>query len=151
MRSSTPAEGAFLAAPRQGKEPAALREYVGARVAAFLKDEFPAPGRVKRVANATNVADDTAKSWLSGQCPQNKHLFWMMWRFGYRFSAHVFRDVDGAFARDRDTKNRIDQVFRGIDDEPLTLEEMRQRIERLTVAGHFWAQQLDRARKELPD
>ena len=76
--------------PKSGNR---LAPEVGKRVATFFRREYPR-NTAKELAREYDCAPDTAKKWLSGQCPSTEHLLAMWLRHKARFAAFVFPDID---------------------------------------------------------
>lgn len=91
-----------------------LMAEVAARIAAYLRQAFPGPSTTKQVALAFDVAVDTAKGWLGGQMPINRHLLAMKARFGAAFVAFIYEPMSWAGAYS--LRARLDDLRAGIDE-----------------------------------
>lgn len=88
-----------------GKDTDMLASMVGDRLAAWLRQAYP-DAKAKRVAADFDVDERTAKSWLSGALPKNKHMLAMKQRWGWRFVAFIYQPMD--FAGQADLRARLD-------------------------------------------
>lgn len=66
----------------------------GQRIAGILRGEYPR-NREKLIARDFDVSPRTARGWLSGRLPQNKHLLMMAARWKEKFLAVVFGPLVG--------------------------------------------------------
>ncbi|MGE0716896.1 MAG: hypothetical protein AB7P02_15750 [Alphaproteobacteria bacterium] len=92
-----------------------LTDAMGQRVAVWLRHRYPREG-AKRIARDMAASPHTARRWLEGALPENRHLVEMGRRWGSRFIAFVFEPVIGPAAG------------LALDDE---LQELRERFTKL--------------------
>lgn len=88
---------------------------MGQRVSLWLRRAYPSAG-AKRIARDLDASPHTARRWLEGALPENRHLAAMASRWGRRFLAWVYEPAIGPAAD-----------F-ALDDE---LQELRRRLARL--------------------
>lgn len=109
--------------PKAGKEMTwadVCPEQVGGRVADHLRAIYPRHAE-KLIAEDFKVHEATAKGWLSGNMPANKHLTKMIARWGKNFLDFVYAPVIG----DPDIDIRLDRVVADIAALQAELRRMR--------------------------
>lgn len=104
-----------MSSPQDGED--FLFREVAARVAVYLKQAF-GPNAAKLIAAEFGVAVDTAKGWLAGHMPANKHMIRLKQRFGGAFVAFVYEPFE--WSRAYDLRARLDDL-RGRLDELTTI------------------------------
>jgi hypothetical protein len=105
---------------------------VARRVSAWLRQAYPGLNAVKLIAADLDVSPDTAKGWLAGQMPANRHMLKLKRRFGGAFVAFVYEPFE--WSRDYDLRARLDDL-RGRLDELRVAMDQREAGRRLRVAG----------------
>jgi hypothetical protein len=86
---------------------------VGNLLAAWLRRTYP-DARAKRLANDFNVAEVTAKRWLSGHLPDTSILLRMLARWGAPFAADVLAPT-GPWSRIAALERDLDLLGRNLD------------------------------------
>lgn len=100
---------------------AVIAGQMGDRVKSWLLQAYPT-GRAKDIARGEGVALNTAKQWLLGKLPENRHMAAMAQRFGQAFVAFVYEPVCGPMriavldSELQDIKQRLGRLQQDIDD-----------------------------------
>lgn len=81
-----------------GKSAPSEKIGLGARVSAWLRDQYPRNAR-KLIAAEFRVCETVARGWLRGYTPTSARLEEMAARWGWAFVAFAFSDACAAAAR----------------------------------------------------
>lgn len=97
-----------------------LTDEMGRRVATWLRAAYPRNG-AKGIARDTGASPHTARKWLAGVLPENKHMAMMASRWGARFLAYVYEPAIGtdtllaARTQLQDLRAQLDQLEADLD------------------------------------
>jgi hypothetical protein len=89
----------------------ALAAEIAARITTWLRQTWPRH-TAKQAAAALGVSVETARGWLAGQMPANRHMVALTARFGAAFIAHVYAPFP--WARDYDLIARLEELSHGL-------------------------------------
>lgn len=93
---------------------------VGQRASAWLRQAYPGDSRAKRIARDFECDERTAKSWLAGERPANRHWDQMVARWGRAFLAFVYQPYF-----DWAEQERLDAELAALQSVAARLEEAR--------------------------
>lgn len=106
------------------------RDDIGPRIAAHLRTLYPKHA-AKRLASDFCVEEVTARGWLAGSRPSNRHMDRMIARWGNSFLDFVYAPITGA----PDLETRLDRVFADIAALQAEIRRMRHAEAHRRVAG----------------
>jgi hypothetical protein len=98
----------------------AIHDDVGSRVASHLRKLYPS-NAAKRIASDFDVEEVTARGWLAGRQPANRHMTRMIARWGASFLEFIYAPITGA----TDIDTRLDRVVSDIAALQADLRRMR--------------------------
>ncbi|OWJ67431.1 hypothetical protein [Inquilinus limosus] len=98
----------LIASSKSDKEMTSLdlaHDEIGPRLAAHLRSLYPKHA-AKRLATDFGVEEVTARGWLAGKRPSNRHMDRMFARWGRAFFDFLYAPIAGA----TDIDSRLDRV-----------------------------------------
>jgi hypothetical protein len=108
----------------------AAQDTIGPRIASHLRTLYP-KNAAKLIAADFDVEEVTARGWLAGKQPSNRHMTRMIARWGKSFLDFVYAPLTGAL----DIDTRLDRVVADIAALQAELRRMRHAEADRRVAG----------------